>query len=159
MPNGNGSNGVGAEADATAQRKRGAQSDVFGAPRVRIYPPCPGAAQRGVSVRFVPEPAPGAQSTGRLSAARAGSGGRGAHSLVRCSGGGYVTPAAVQRGTHRGAKLGCVFANGGQCNENRHRNATLPRIRGIAHRLREVRFPLKGYGNAKKHAVHVCILC
>jgi hypothetical protein len=41
MPNGNGSNGVGAEADATAQRKRGAQSDVFGAPRVRIYPPFP----------------------------------------------------------------------------------------------------------------------
>ena len=55
--------------------------------------------------------------------------------------------------------LGAFSRTGGQCNENRHRNATLPRIRGIAHRLREVRFPLKGYGNAKKHAVHVCILC
>jgi hypothetical protein len=31
---------------------------------------------------------------------------------VRCSGGGWLTPAAVQRGTHRGAKLGCVSRKG-----------------------------------------------
>jgi hypothetical protein len=94
MPSGNGSNGVGAGADATAQRKRGAQSHVFGAPRGRIYPPCPGAAQRGVSVRFVPEPAPGAQSTADypqpvpdpLPAARVGSGG--VRGPVRWTGGG-----------------------------------------------------------------------
>jgi hypothetical protein len=91
---------------------RGAQSDVFGAPRVRIYPPSPGAAQRGVSVRSCPEWRKGRVYV-RLSAARVGSGGRGAHSPVRCSGGGYVTPAAGSAGAHRGAKLGCVFVNGG----------------------------------------------
>jgi hypothetical protein len=51
---------------------------------------------------------------GRLSAARAGSGGRGVHSLVRCSGGGLVTPAAGSAGVCRGANLGGVFAKGGK---------------------------------------------
>ena len=63
MPSVNGSNGVGAGADATAQRKGGAQSVVFGAPRVRIYPPCPSSGSEGRFCAFVPEPAPGAQST------------------------------------------------------------------------------------------------
>jgi hypothetical protein len=118
MPNGSGSNGVGAGADATAQRKRGAQSDVFGAPRGRIYPLCPGAAQRGVSVRFVPRagtgrslrqtirspcrircPLPVSDPVGVVRSAAWGEGM--AHRLP-CS------------GAHIGAQnLGCVFANGG----------------------------------------------
>jgi hypothetical protein len=38
---------------------------------------------------------------------------------VRGTGGGYVTPAAGSAGAHRGAKLGGVFANGGNANETR----------------------------------------
>jgi hypothetical protein len=76
MPNGNGSNDAGAGATTTAQRKRGAQSDVFGAPRVRIYPPCPSSGSEGRFCAFRARAGTRARVYGRLSAARAGSAAR-----------------------------------------------------------------------------------
>jgi len=67
-------------------------------------------------------------------------------SAARGEGGSHRLP---ESGAHIGAQNLGAFRERGQCNENRHRNATLLRIRGIAHRLREARFPLKGYGMQK----------
>ena len=74
---------------------------------------------------------------------------------VRWTGGGLVTPAAGSEGVCRGAKLGCVFVNGGNANETR--DAVLFFFRHCA----PVAGALKEYGkgSTKKYVVYVRILC
>lgn len=109
-------------------------------------------------MRFVPEPVPGAQSTADYPqhvpdpvdvVRTVWSAGRGEGMSHRLPESG---------GTHRGAKLGCVFAKGAmqrkptsQCYTAANSWDCAP-VAGGTHVAREIR-------QHKKHVVHVCILC